>query len=141
MRVELGNPKPHDGIADPTTGARVYVPRDETVVTYITIPEGDGGYDFDPSLDVRDLALHLMSNPSGVTNFPGAEALLLIVAQQGLWKDHSADKPSWVWSDNPDLERLLGELYDCPRGRPDDLEDTHYTEAGPAGVHPPGETA
>ena len=40
-----------------------------------------------------------------------------------------------MWSDNDALARFLGEYWGIPVGRPDDVEDTHFTRSGPAGVN------
>jgi hypothetical protein len=121
MRVELGNPAPVN-VAD---AAALPGP----AVTYLEVPDS---YTCEPA-DVNDLARHLAANPGLVSHLPGQEAFVAVVRT---WGAHSGGSPSWVWSDNPDFAQLLGEFYDCPVGRPDDLEDTHHTNAGPPGVAP-----
>jgi hypothetical protein len=42
----------------------------------------------------------------------------------GLWVLHSAaPAPSWVESDNPDLEQALADHYGCPIGRPQESDE------------------
>jgi hypothetical protein len=88
-------------------------------------------------MDVRDLALHLARFPD-VTHLPGHEAFLAVVHAGGIWNNHTmmGGTPSWVWSDNEEEQRLVGDFYDIPQGRPDGIEDTHHTRTGPPGVIP-----
>lgn len=142
MKVELGNPAPYvaadSGIEGPA-------------VTYVQIPTYDGPngeplYDVTPGLDAKDLALHLAQRPDGITNLSGHEALMSIVhTSGGLWQNHGEGAPSWVHVtadeyDDPakaaELERQIADYYNIPRGRPDDVEMTHNTYAGPPGVGP-----
>lgn len=123
MRVELGNDQP------------LYNPTGGPVVTYVTIPDS---YTVDPGANVGDLSDHLVANPD-VTNLPEQEAFVSITHPgAGTWVNHAVagSKPSWVWSDNDEFAQMLAEHYGCPVGRPDDVEDTHYTHSGPAGVTP-----
>lgn len=148
MLVELGNPTAHECVD--SDGVHVHEPRDSPAVTYITIPDDVGAdgnrlYDVTAGADVRDIALHLAQN-GDLTRLPGQEALLSIVhTAGGLWAHHGAEKPSWVTVAGDDtakadeLERLISEFYNCARGRPDDVEDTHHTAAGPPGVGPVSE--
>lgn len=41
----------------------------------------------------------------------------------GIWIRHSTQAPSWVESDNEDLELALAEHYDCSIGRPQDWHE------------------
>lgn len=126
MRIEFGNPSPREA----ATGEPVPGPS----VTYVNIPDT---YTFKGGADAKDLALHLAQNPD-ITNLPDHEAFVAVAhGTAGLWTRHSASKPSWVWSDNEDMSALLSEYYGCPVGRPDDLEDTHYTQSGAPGVGTP----
>lgn len=142
MQVLLGNatPKNSDGSLradedDPTAPA----------VTYVTIPEGDGGYDWDESIDPAEFKDHLVNavfSRRGITSFPGAEALLAIVHPDAFWSTHSADdRPAWVSVPaSPSLEAAIAHVWGIPAGIPDDVEDTHYTYAGAPGTHPnPGD--
>lgn len=58
-------------------------------------------------------------------------ALADVIAPNGLWANQSAEPPAWVASDHKGLESLLAEHYGCPAGIPRDVEETHYTTAGP----------
>lgn len=43
-----------------------------------------------------------------------------VTAADGIWKNHSgASAPSWVESDDKDLEQALSRHYGCPVGRPE----------------------
>lgn len=64
------------------------------------------------------------------------DALTTITGPGGIWATHSAEPPAWVESDSEGLEALLAEHYGCERGAPDDLEETHHTDAGPPGIGP-----
>ncbi len=55
---------------------------------------------------------------------------------RGLWYYHSDSPPTWVESDSPGLQQLLAEHFGCAQGAPDDLENTHWTQAGRPGVGP-----
>lgn len=83
---------------------------------------------------------HLL-DPSGVTGLHNHAAMVAVMhPANGFWQAVSTPgtNPSWVHCpDHPELERMLAEHYDCPAGRPDDLEDTHYTQYG-TNVYPPG---
>ena len=127
--IELGNPAPKMEDGSPTASG-------DPAVTYVQIPDT---YELGPEaddVDMRDVALHLLQAPGGVTHLPGLEPLLAVIHPGGLWGFHSDDKPTWVKCDDPRLERLLAEFYQCPVGAPDDLEDTHYTRFGMPGVGP-----
>ena len=133
MHVELGNPKPHDASPEHMLPG--------PAVTSIEIPDD---YTLEPGADVKDLALHLAQNPD-VTNLPDHEAFLAVVhPAAGAWTSgkHGVGTPSWVHVEGPDpakaaeLQRLLGEFWGVPQGRPADVEDTHYTKNGPPGVGP-----
>lgn len=89
-RVRLGNPAPHEGVTDPKT--------DKT-----TLRPLDSG----PSITTVDA--------------PGKSAIQVvhdIIAAGGVWENHGAEPPSWVASDDPLVEQLLAEHFDCPRGEP-----------------------
>lgn len=129
MQVEFGNPAPT---------AMEYGP----VVTYSSVP--DDGYDYQPHESAEELAnalaRHIATAPGGVTRVADIsggtgnhEAFLSVVAG---WRSESNANPTWVWSDNGDFAVLLGKFFGCPVGRPDDVEDTHYTYAGPPGTAP-----
>lgn len=125
MQVEFGNPSPHQGPVDnrePVLGP---------AVTYLSIPDS---YTMTDGADIDKIARGIATSANGVTNLPGHEALLCVVHQAGMWPHHGAEAPSWVWSDNAEFARQLGEWFGCPVGRPDDLEATHYTLAGVPGV-------
>jgi len=104
MKVQLGNPKPinEDGLG----------------VTYIDFPDEVGVAD---SIDVQDAIAQVFR---GQFNLPGSEALIMIIAPNGIWKSHSlAESPSWVWSDNEKLQEQLSAIYGCPVGEQTTPED------------------
>lgn len=124
IHVEFGNHRPHtivDGRAEPLQ--RVF-----PVVTYVNIP--DEAYTHTAGLSGRDLLLKLAQGQ----HTPEHEIFENLLHRDGQWAAHSSEPPSWVWSDDEDLERLLSEAYGCPRGRPSDVEETHHTLSGPPGV-------
>jgi hypothetical protein len=131
MLVEIGNTSPVQcAVSDAGEHVHTDVDRDAPSVTYINI---DDSYTAEPA-DVRDVALHLARNPD-ITNLPGQEAFLVVAhSRDGAWSHHGSDTPSWVWSDNTDLQQLLAEFYGCTAGQPENKEDTHYTTFGPPGV-------
>lgn len=148
MLVRFGNPKPHQCVT--VDGAHAHEALAGPVVTYVSIPDGDhvdgsalyGVHPCDASSAkslVTDIALHLVRNPD-VTRIPGHEAFLCVAAiSGGLWQHHSAEKPSWVWSDNSSLAHLLSAFYQCsilPDKDLDGIEETHHTLSGPPGVVP-----
>lgn len=142
MQIELGNAQPLLPDGETT---------DHPHVTYWAVahgpenfPDGHHGYVQDQSstLQGQDLRDHfsdavLFGDPR-VSHLPGHEPVIAIISPVGVWKSHAqpGTKPTWVWSDDPETERLISEYYDCPRGRPDGVEDTHHTNAGPPGVVP-----
>ena len=105
MQVQLGNPAPSNG--GPAT------------VTYVSL---DDSLPVADSIDVGAVLSQLFR--SNVTNLPGCDALLSIIAPTGVWKTHSfADAPTWVWSDNAKLQDQLCAVYACPAGSPVPLEN------------------
>lgn len=122
MLVELGNVAPVDPNAVAPT------------VTYINVPDS---YTYVPATSAAALAVEVMrevvNGQPNVTHLPDQEAVVGVVST---WPSHSNASPTWVWSDNEDFAVLLGHYFDCPVGRPDDVEATHHTNAGPAGVAP-----
>lgn len=109
----------------------------EPCVTTFRIPDGVGDDEALAIANATDIMRHLAQNPS-ITRLPGLEGFLDI---QKIWANESAKAPSWVWSDNRDMERLCSDYWDCPRGRPGDVEATHHTVSGPPGVGPEPEVA
>lgn len=80
----------------------------------------------------REALLEVLTSP--VTHLPDHEAFVSVVTA---WQNEGNGKPTWVYSEDcPDLALMVSEAYGCPVGRPDDIEDTHYTHAGPPGVGP-----
>ncbi len=133
MQVELGNASP-------------LLPQGETrdapCVTYVTIPDDPDNFEsedhhayqqvVDPTFTGADLERHLadtLLNAEGITHLPGHEPVLCVAHPFGVWRAHAQPKtkPTWVWSDNAEVQRILAEFYGCPEGRPADVEDTHYT--------------
>lgn len=137
MHIELGNPAARDWTA-PAVGVEsvqrgVY---DTPVVTYMSIPSE---YSLEEGHDMNQFAGHVgrAIGGDGVTKLPGLEALLAVAHfGDGAWTKHSASSPTWVWSDNEVMAQYLSDLYGCPKGRPADVEATHYTRAGAPGVYP-----
>ena len=122
MQVQLGNIAPKN------------VNHSDPVVSYVTLGHDDT---FDPNMDVEAFRAHVEQAylyNDGVTNYPGSEALLDIVAPGAVWAQLSSAKPSWVDSDNADLARVLAAWFGCPLGRPSNTEATHWTHQGPPGV-------
>ncbi len=115
--VEMGNLNPN------AVGA------EGPAVTYIGVPDSYT-YEVAKSAETlaNDVAAHVGRASNGVTRLPDQEALLAVVAA---WNAESGGSPEWVWSDNKDFAVLLGRFYDCQVGRPDDIEATHHTNAGP----------
>lgn len=124
MLVELGNPNPR------RTEGRA------PVVTYVPIPDT---YTYAVADSAEALAAEVKAhqadtlvNNDGITRLPDQEALLVVDAA---WRAEGSGSPSWVWSDNDDFATLLSHFFGgVPIGRPDDLEATHYTDAGEPGV-------
>jgi hypothetical protein len=125
MHVELGNAAPRD------------VNHSDPAVTYIEMPDENT---FDPAVNLDEFRSHLSDSVfnDGITHRPDDEALLEIVAPGGLWSKLSTAKPTWVESDNADMARLLGAWFDCPVGKPADVEETHHTYSGGPGVNRSG---
>jgi hypothetical protein len=122
MHVELGNTAPTTVSGD--DGA----PR----VTYVNVPEEYTYAEADSAEELAGEALqHLARSAGGVTHMPDQEAL---VAVNAAWQTQSAGKPAWVWADSEPFAVLLGKFFDCPVGRPDDVEQTHHTYAGAPGT-------
>lgn len=149
MQVILGNPKPQRCVMDEAGNHAGHEPVDPggpPHVTYLTIPEGDGGYglvlpdgfedrsDSDVRSFAAEMALHLVQHPD-ITRLPGMEPFLVPTHPMGgCWNHHSSDTPSWVHSDNAALEKLLAGFWGVPAGLPEGLEDTHTTRFGIPGV-------
>ena len=131
MLVEFGNtqPKMADGNLADLGGP---------AVTYLSIPDE---YTFEAdAIDVGEFRARLASSllqRDGITNLPDHEAALVATHPSGVWQRHSgAEGPSWVWSDDEAFQGFLAAYYGCAAGRPDDVEETHFTYAGPPGVFP-----
>ena len=133
MQVQLGNANPTriapDGVDD--NGRDVFLaPR----VTTISVPNTYTYVVADSAADLaNETAANLGRAVDGITRMPDQEALLAVIAS---WRAESSGSPTWVWSDNEDFAVLLGHFFDCPVGRPGDVEATHHTDAGPPGVGP-----
>lgn len=144
IRVEFGNAAAHRCVVDPNAAAQGHahepLDRSDPSVTYLHIPPG---YTFDKTAhSAADIALHLLRNPD-VTRLPEIEALLVPLSPTGgMWGHHSADKPSWIASDDEDYGQLLAEIYDTEfRSLHDEdfhrfKESTHHTLFGAPGVGP-----
>lgn len=144
MKVELGNAK----------ALRVAEDRDAPTVTYVEVPEewtyevAESGARMTIGPDnvvevtsasalasaARDHITNAMLFRDGIFHLPGQEALLGVMAAQ---QQEGGGVPLWVWSDNEDFAKLLSEFYGgVPIGRPDDVEQSYFTDAGPPGVLP-----
>lgn len=88
---------------------------------------------FEDGGDVNNFMRHLLTHVGSITKLPDHEAFVSVVRN---WDEHSDVPPTWVTSDNPEMERVLSEFYGCPIGKPADVEDTHHTLSGPPGVGP-----
>lgn len=110
--VELGNQAPHEVQRDPDGLSSVGVTPENTKalggtrVTTVEFPD--------------DTTL--------------GEALVTITRKGGVWDYHSSEKPLWVASNSPEFEALLAVHFECDRGKPEDVEETHFTVNGPPGV-------
>lgn len=128
MLVELGNAHPKNAF------------QDGPVVTYVNVAHTNTD---DLTIDVSSLKAHLVEqalnagDAYAVHNFPGTETLTeMFNPVGGFWREHSNDAyPSWVACDeDPNLAAHIAAYAGCPVGRPENVEQTHYTNAGPAGV-------
>lgn len=74
---------------------------------------------------------------------PIMEVLADITAEsRGIMFYHTNQPPAWVaCDDEPAIAAILAAHYGCAAGRPADVEETHWTEAGPPGVGPVREEA
>jgi hypothetical protein len=107
-------------------------------VTRIVIPEQ---YTFDPHVDVDSLRAHIEHAAlytDAITQRPDDEALMAALhIPGGAWFHHSKQKPSWVHSDtHPEFAEIVSRYHGIALGRPDDVEDTHWTRFGPPGSGP-----
>jgi hypothetical protein len=91
--------------------------------------EGSDEVQHRPLEGARVLHVH---PPDDITT---GEIFVTVTAPNGVVRNHSEEQPAWVHCpDKPGLEALLAEHYGCAVGRPDDVEETHYTLNGPPGV-------
>lgn len=140
----MGLPNPHEivnGQPVPLPGPTV------TVVSVDDTKNEDGTYvaGYVTGTDAGTVAKHLAQNIGPVTHMPGNGLILDIV--RGAMPYHSERPPAWVSVDAQDrdpknakdLERFLADFYDCDRGKPADVEATHYTQTGNV-VYAPGES-
>jgi hypothetical protein len=121
--VKFGNAKPKN------------VNHNFPCVSYVHVPEEN---DHDPDIDIEALRSHVANAyayKNGVTNFPGAESLLEVVAPGSIWTELANEDPTWVASDDDNqLAAAFAAWYNCPLGEPDDVEETYYTNRGAPGV-------
>lgn len=162
IRIELGNVAPLEAPPDirpgrDYDGPLVRADRPYPCVTYVEMP---GGLVGDDPMDERGMRPVLSFDESslphhdhvkmhmaqvlakvgprrGVTQLPGHEAIVNFVhPTEGIWQRHSEAEPLWVWSDNKAMERFLADYFGCAAGRPDFVEESHYTRSGPPGIDP-----
>ena len=119
MIVEMGNATPNPNIVDHG---------DPCVYTW-TDNGGEYTHVAEGRPNGKDALVHVLS--SVVTRLPDHEAFVSVTRD---WPNHSDVPPTWVTSDNEDLAQMLAEAYGCPVGKPEDVEATHHTAAGPPGV-------
>lgn len=131
MLVELGNVAPKMANGAP---AHLGAP----AVTRLHIPDS---YTWDPNVDMvafRANVADAVLRGDGITHRPDDEALLSILHPYGTWRSHSDAVPSWIHSDAEGFAEAASAFHGgLPAiGRPADVEDTHWTLAGPPGVVP-----
>lgn len=133
MIVVLGASKAHENKApildrDGTIlveGGFVSINDGQPTEIVFTIPEDRTHVE---GADAIEMMRHMIAHPD-VTQLPDNEAFVDVVR---LWPLHSPDAPTWVFSDNDDMQRLLSEYWSIPAGFPADVDDTHWTHAGGA---------
>lgn len=138
MIVEFGNQAAFKGIDDAPKVTTVHVPDPDE--------EGLGGYTHKPdAITVDEFRLHRQEATDyrgGVTRLGDHEALLAIVSA---WPQQSGAAPTWVnvipgemtaKGVAEDVQKFLSDHYQCPEGKPMDVEDTHWTRFGAPGVFP-----
>lgn len=141
MRIELGNPSPK--LADGTT----------TPGPAVTVLHTNPAASFDPNVDIGDYLLHLLQRQQAtgdeytVTNRPNDEILVALLHEEGMMARSFGGSPTFLHvtpeadgetQESADaMAAVLSRIWNCPVGKPDDVEDTHFTEAGAPGVHPP----
>lgn len=119
MLIELGN------------GARKHAVDGSPAVTRIHVPDS---YSLEPGIDVSELRSAMdfkaVRRADGVTRLPDHEALVSVLHPfEGAWQAHSFDDPTWAWSDNAEMNRVLQELHQVG-GAPADVHDTHWSFNG-----------
>jgi len=79
------------------------------------------------------------AHPSGVKGLPDHAAASVVIHPAGVWATiaKAGSVPSFVSSNHAGYEEFLADYFDCPRGLPANVEDTHTTYHG-SGVYPPG---
>lgn len=133
IHVELGNENPilkdGDDPMDAPCVTEISIPNDPA-----NFPEGHHAYQqvMDSGMTGAELKDHIANavlDQDGITHLPGHEAVMAVAHPLGIWRAHCTKgaKPTWVWSDNLEVARILSEYFECPMGRPADVEDTHYT--------------
>jgi hypothetical protein len=118
VKVELGNNAPR--------AAGAVAP----AVTYVNVPEEYTYVVEDSAATLGERIRQAVAGGGGITHEPDQEAIISVAAA---WAAEGAGQPTWVWSDNPDFVVALAAFFNCPIGRPPDVEMTHYTAAGAPG--------
>jgi hypothetical protein len=121
MLVEVGH-------STPENGATV------TQVSILDDTNEDGSYlsNYQIGTDALKVKAHLFDNPGIVTRLPGNTVILdivrpirTLVKSRIMWV--SVDPEGRDVAVGEDLERFLSEFYQCQKGAPTDVEDTHWT--------------
>lgn len=143
MIVELGNANPIENVDDEVktlAGPAV------TTFTINPAPVEDGflpGYK--TGTIVNDILRIFAQYPGPMKPGMGGNEILVDII--GSWNRHSSSVPTWVNVKDPtpfptdvaeDLERFIAEYFNIPRGAPEDLEGSHYTQYGST-LYAPGE--
>ena len=129
--VELGTPNPLGRHDDPVAEARL--PK-RPVITYMNIPDI---LTFKRDVDVEHWRGHLTNSimrNNGITNyseFGGGDEMLCQLTHPGnSYFQGAQGDPDTAWSDDPDCQRILSEYFQCPAGRPTDVDETHWRRVG-----------
>lgn len=142
MIVEFGNPSPIEFVE----GTLVNLPGPSVTSIIINPNQGEDGVlrpGYIVGTDANEILRHVVQNPGPLKHLGGNELLQDVL---GDWDRHCSGAPSWVSVKEAtpypaevaeDFERCVSEYWNIPRGAPEDLEDTHFTQYGRA-LYAPG---